>query len=110
MSLLLESWSVEPHIISPVTDKDVIRGVKNRSVRDEILRIIKLGAMEKDKVFRISILSQAFHLLDQMAAMKNSDAPHLYKTLVRCLLEHYKKRPGEPHTGEFILQNFIQLF
>ena len=57
MSLLLESWSIEPHIISPVTEKDVIRGVKNRSVRDEILRIIRLGATEKDKVFRISILS-----------------------------------------------------
>ena len=27
-----------------------------------------------------------------------------------CLIEHYKKRPREPQTAEFILENFMTLF
>jgi len=48
--------------------------------------------------------------MEELTRDKNPDSTDLYKILTHCLIEHYKKRPREPQTAEFLLENFITLF
>ena len=56
-------------------------------------------------MYRVSVLGQAFALLDKLAEMKHPEAPVLYKALILVLIEHYKKDRDEA-SCEFIVNNF----
>jgi hypothetical protein len=74
----------------------LVKGITGRALKEQLLSVIKFAAQEPDKVFRISILTQAFALLDKLALKQNDDAPYVYACLIQCLANHYKQRPKEP--------------
>jgi len=51
-------------------------------LKDQILAIIRSAANEKDKVYRITVLGQAFSLMEDMMRNKNTDSPFVYKVLI----------------------------
>jgi hypothetical protein len=56
---------------------------------------------EDDSVYRISILGQAFALLDKLAETKHQEAPVFYKALILVLIETYKKKGYDASAIEF---------
>ena len=79
-------------------------------LKDQILSIIRSAGLEVDKIFRVTVMGQAFSLMEDMMRNKNTDSPFLYKILIYSVLQHYKSKPGDVMVGEFYLDNFVSLF
>lgn len=104
-SLLLEMYMLDPVLIT--SDK---KGLGNMSLKDSILAIVQQSVNEDDSVYRLTVLGQAFALLDRLAELKHAEAPVFYKALILVLIESYKKRAYDESALEFLVNNFHQLF
>ena len=103
---MFEIWHLEPDLICDVS----MRGIGPEMLRDSVHAMVKLGTQQRDKVYRISVFSMIFSLIDKLAEVQNKEAPVVFKSLVGALIDHYKKRWRDQVTAEFVLKNVLTLF
>jgi len=83
-SLILDIWTSKPQIVQTMTSHNGI------SIRERAKEVLTQGLLHQDKVFRLSIFSQAFGLLDSLVDKHNSESPHIFKLLVTAFFDLIK--------------------